>query len=97
MIGCHSLGATVSLAISPSRMATWRRSSLAMPGRTSGASVERAHIANSRLQQVAFHARFHANRFRHQGQQSVIYRGNYGISQNKRLLQSLSTEGAMSG
>src|SRR5262245_23722718 len=56
MTGCLSLGATVSSAISRSSLLTCWRNSLAIPGRTSGASAERAHIANPRLQQVAFHA-----------------------------------------
>src|SRR5215510_7122045 len=86
MAGCHSLGATVSSAISRSSLPTCWRNSLAIPGRRSGACAERAHIANPRLQQLAFHARFHANRFRRQGQQSVIYRGDHGISQKQAVV-----------
>src|SRR5262245_16046173 len=96
MTGCHSLGATVSSAISRSSLLTCWRNSLAIPGRTYGASAERAHIANPRLQQVAFHAPTRTALGTKASSRSFI-EGIAVSRKNKRLLQSLSTEGATSG
>src|SRR5262245_36472863 len=86
MAGCHSLGATVSSAISRSSLPTCWRNSLAIPGRRTRSLRRACPHCQPTPTTVSLPCAVPREPLQAPRPASVIYRGDYGISEKQTVV-----------